>query len=70
MVKRVGSRIADAITKYYASKGMSSALDGYKWEFNLVQSPEVNAWCMPGGKLLFTQAYCLLPKMKQALQLF
>lgn len=52
MVKRVGSRIADAITKYYASKGMSSALDGYKWEFNLVQSPEVNAWCMPGGKVV------------------
>ncbi|MEO8823109.1 MAG: M48 family metallopeptidase [Ginsengibacter sp.] len=52
MVKRVGSRIAAAITKYYASKGMSSALDGYKWEFNLVQSAEVNAWCMPGGKVV------------------
>lgn len=52
MVKRVGSRIANAITKYYASKGLSQELAGYKWEFNLVQSPEVNAWCMPGGKVV------------------
>ena len=52
MVKRVGSRIANAITKYYASKGLSNQLSGYKWEFNLVQSKEVNAWCMPGGKVV------------------
>jgi len=52
MVKRVGSRIADAITRYYSSKGLSNQLAGYKWEFNLVQSPEVNAWCMPGGKVV------------------
>ncbi|MGN6247801.1 MAG: M48 family metallopeptidase [Ginsengibacter sp.] len=52
MVKRVGTRIANAITKYYASKGLSNQLAGYKWEFNLVQSKEVNAWCMPGGKVV------------------
>ncbi|MDE1192596.1 MAG: M48 family metallopeptidase [Arachidicoccus sp.] len=52
MVKRVGQRIAAAITKYYASKGQSAALNGYNWEFNLVQSSEVNAWCMPGGKVV------------------
>ncbi len=52
MVKRVGSRIAAAITKYYASKGLSDQLAGYKWEFNLVQSSDVNAWCMPGGKVV------------------
>ena len=52
MVKRVGSRIAAAITKYYSEKGLSSELSGYKWEFNLVQNPEVNAWCMPGGKVV------------------
>jgi predicted Zn-dependent protease len=52
MVTRVGKRIAAAITKYYSSKGMSDELKGYKWEFNLVQSPEVNAWCMPGGKVV------------------
>lgn len=52
MVKRVGSRIAAAITKYYAAKGASSELAGYNWEFNLVNNKEVNAWCMPGGKVV------------------
>ncbi len=52
MVKRVGSRIANAITKYYASKGLSSELAGYNWEFNLIDNKEVNAWCMPGGKVV------------------
>jgi predicted Zn-dependent protease len=52
MVKRVGTRIANAITKYYSEHGMSDQLAGYKWEFNLVQSPDVNAWCMPGGKVV------------------
>ena len=52
MVRRVGSRIAAAITQYYKSKGLSKELDGYKWEFNLVDNKEVNAWCMPGGKVV------------------
>lgn len=52
MVDRVGARIANAITRYYNSKGKSSVLEGYKWEFNTVDSKEVNAWCMPGGKVV------------------
>ncbi|MEO9209483.1 MAG: M48 family metallopeptidase [Ginsengibacter sp.] len=52
MVKRVGTRIAAAITKYFSEKGYSNELAGYKWEFNLVKSNEVNAWCMPGGKVV------------------
>lgn len=52
MVKRVGSRIANAITEYYKSKGLGDQLAGYQWEFNLVDSKEVNAWCMPGGKVV------------------
>ena len=52
MVKRVGTRIANAIQRYYAAKGLSHELDGYKWEFNLVDNKEVNAWCMPGGKVV------------------
>lgn len=52
MVRRVGGRIAAAITKYYSEKGLSNELAGYKWEFNLVDNNEVNAWCMPGGKVV------------------
>ncbi len=52
MVKRVGKRIAAAIAKYYANnKEVSQELAGYNWEFNLIESKEVNAWCMPGGKV-------------------
>lgn len=52
MVRRVGTRIAQAITTYYGQKGLSKELEGYKWEFNLVDNKEVNAWCMPGGKVV------------------
>ena len=52
MVKRVGSRIANAITSYYKSKGQGAELKGYNWEFNLVDDPAVNAWCMPCGKVV------------------
>ncbi|HRI20619.1 MAG TPA: M48 family metallopeptidase [Panacibacter sp.] len=52
MVTRVGTRIANAITQYYKEKGLTNELEGYKWEFNLVDSKEVNAWCMPGGKVV------------------
>ena len=53
MVKRVGTRIANAITTYYAGNAsLSAELKNYKWEFNLVDNKEVNAWCMPGGKVV------------------
>lgn len=52
MVKRVGSRIAAAIKSYYDSKGQTSILEGYQWEFNLIDNKEANAWCMPGGKVV------------------
>ncbi len=52
MVKRVGQRIQKAVETYFAQNNLSKELEGYKWEFNLVESPEVNAWCMPGGKVV------------------
>ncbi len=52
MVKRVGTRIANAITKYYTDQGKGDILSGYQWEFNLVDDKQVNAWCMPGGKVV------------------
>lgn len=52
MVRRVGQRVSRAVTDYYASIGKSSILEGYKWEYNLVEDKAVNAWCMPGGKIV------------------
>lgn len=51
MVRRIGTRISKAITDYYTAQGKGNLLSGYQWEFNLVESKEVNAWCMPGGKV-------------------
>ncbi len=52
MVRRVGQRITQAVEAYYAEKGMSDKLAGFKWEYNLVDDKAVNAWCMPGGKIV------------------
>jgi predicted Zn-dependent protease len=52
MVARVGKRIANAVAVFAAEQGKSDLLTGYQWEFNLVDSKEVNAWCMPGGKVV------------------
>jgi predicted Zn-dependent protease len=51
MVKRTGSRLATAVHAYLSNVGKSSLVNGYKWEFNLVNNPQANAWCMPGGKV-------------------
>jgi predicted Zn-dependent protease len=52
MVKRVGERIERAVETYMTSAGLSKNLEGYKWEFNLVEDATVNAWCMSGGKVV------------------
>jgi predicted Zn-dependent protease len=52
MVRRVGRRVANAVTKYFNDKGIGNQLQGYNWEFNLIQNKEANAWCMPGGKVV------------------
>jgi predicted Zn-dependent protease len=53
MIKRCGLKIQQAAEKYYADHGISNKLDGYNWEFNLIESEQMNAWCMPGGKVAF-----------------
>jgi len=52
MVKRVGTNIQHAVEEYLAQNNLSNRLEGYKWEFNLVEDEQVNAWCMPGGKVV------------------
>jgi len=51
MVKRVGGRIQRAVETYMAQNNYTSQLQGFAWDFNLIQDKQVNAWCMPGGKV-------------------
>jgi predicted Zn-dependent protease len=52
MVKRVGDKIAAAAQQYFVEHKKPDYLADYKWETNLVESSQVNAWCMPGGKMV------------------
>lgn len=61
-VKNVGKKIAGAVEAYLKSQGLESRVADFKWEFNLVQSKEMNAWCMPGGKVVFYEG--ILPVCK------
>ena len=62
MVKRVGQRLATAVEKYLNEHGLQAETKEYSWEFNLVQDPSVNAFCMPGGKIVVYEG--LLPVTK------
>ncbi len=52
-VVRVGKNIAAAVEKYLEENNYGELLEGFSWEFNLIESEQVNAWCMPGGKVAF-----------------
>ncbi|WP_426491661.1 M48 family metallopeptidase [Hymenobacter sp. 102] len=51
MVKRVGQRIQQAVEMYFRQQNQQAQLEGYQWEFNLIDDKQENAWCMPGGKV-------------------
>lgn len=55
MVSNAGKRISKAVMDYFKGTKYESELAQYKWEFNLVNENIVNAWCMPGGKVVFYQ---------------
>lgn len=51
LVQKVGNRLATATTNYLMNNGYKEMASQFKWEYHLIQSNEVNAWCMPGGKI-------------------
>ena len=59
MVQRVGQKLANAVQNYLTNNGYANELQNYAWEFNLVQDKNVNAFCMPGGKIVVYEG--LLP---------
>lgn len=59
LVKRVGQRLATAVETYLRENGFADELQYFNWEFNLVKDDAVNAFCMPGGKIVVYEG--LLP---------
>lgn len=53
MIKDVGERISRAVEQYFKERGQAEILEGFVWEFNLIEEDIPNAWCMPGGKVAF-----------------
>ena len=51
-VETVGTKIKEAAEKWLNANGYQGYLKDYQWEYKLVESKEVNAWCMPGGKIV------------------
>ncbi len=67
MVKNVGKNIQEAVEQYFIENNLEDELKNYDWEFNLVESKEINAWCMPGGKVVFYTGILPLTKDKNGL---
>lgn len=53
LVVKVGQRMAKAVESYLISEGYQDLVNDFAWEFNLLESDQINAWCMPGGKVAF-----------------
>ena len=66
-VKRVGENIKRAVEKFMNQKGLSKRLANYQWEFNVVDDKNVNAWCMPGGKVVVYTGLLPITKDEQSL---
>jgi predicted Zn-dependent protease len=52
-VRQVGSRLTAAVEKYMKDNSLESSIEGYAWQYNVLVSKELNAWCMPGGQIAF-----------------
>ncbi|SCY90503.1 M48 family metallopeptidase [Flavobacterium caeni] len=51
-VTNVGMKIKNAAERWLNANGHADYLNGYQWEYKLVEDKAVNAWCMPGGKIV------------------
>lgn len=67
MVKRIGGRIASAVTKYYTNMGLSAKFEYYSWDFNLIKDDNYIIWTMPGGKALVSTGFLKLTQNESAL---
>ena len=61
-VKNSGSNISGAVESYLREAGRSSLINGFSWQFELIEDDVVNAWCMPGGRIAFYEGIMPLCK--------
>lgn len=61
-IKRIGKDVAGAVERYLSEINRTDLINGYQWEFNLIAEETINAWCMPGGKIVFYEG--ILPVCK------
>lgn len=52
-IKDIGRRISRSVDRFMRANGMTEEANNYQWEFNLVEDDQMNAWCLPGGKVVF-----------------
>jgi predicted Zn-dependent protease len=53
MIRRVGQRLTAAVETYMKQNKLEAAMEGYDWQYNVLVSEDLNAWCMPGGQIAF-----------------
>ncbi len=61
-IRRIGQNVTQAVEQYLREINRLALIDGYKWEYNLIADKTMNAWCMPGGKIVFYEG--ILPICK------
>lgn len=68
-IETIGTKIKTASERWLAAHNQADYLKDYVWEYKLVDSKEVNAWCMPGGKIVFYTGFYQFVKTMQELLL-
>lgn len=66
-VETVGRNISESVETFLKNKGLEKRIDQFDWEFNLVENDVPNAWCMPGGKVVFYSGILPLCKNKDGI---
>lgn len=65
LLSTVGAKMQKAVEAYMRNEGHGKQIESLKWEFNVVESPEVNAWAMPGSKIVFYSGIMPICKNEQ-----
>ena len=61
-VRRVGDRLTSAVERYMKQNNLEDQINGFQWQYNVIASDQINAWCMPGGQIAFYEGIMPLCK--------